>query len=66
MAIQTANKQLRYIPLIFICLRIWGTFYFLFVQYGPAKGRDMFGDSLLIMKVSCAVKSKQVNFLIGR
>ncbi|XP_046329294.1 G-protein coupled receptor 157-like [Haliotis rufescens] len=50
MAIQTANKQLRYIPLIFICLRIWGTFYFLFVQYGPAKGRDMFGDSLLIMK----------------
>ncbi|XP_046548559.1 G-protein coupled receptor 157-like [Haliotis rubra] len=50
MAIQTANKQLRYIPIIFICLRIWGTLYFLCVQYGTARARDLFADWLLIAK----------------
>ncbi|KAK3767236.1 hypothetical protein RRG08_018104 [Elysia crispata] len=33
LAKQTANEQLRFIPVIYVCTRLWGTLHFLFARY---------------------------------
>ncbi|RUS76880.1 hypothetical protein EGW08_015349, partial [Elysia chlorotica] len=33
LAKQTANEQLRFIPVIYVCTRFWGTLHFLFTRY---------------------------------
>lgn len=51
LAIQTANEQLRFIPAIYVCTRIWGTAYFLFTRYPEDRHLRAF-DWLMIIKVS--------------
>ena len=50
MAIQTAAKQLRYVPLIYCMLRVWGTAHFLFTEY-PTKRHLRAFDWLLVIRV---------------
>ncbi|KAK7100914.1 G-protein coupled receptor 157-like [Littorina saxatilis] len=49
MAIQTAARQLRYVPLIYCLLRVWGTGHFLFTEY-PTKRHLRAFDWLLIIR----------------
>ncbi|XP_041357814.1 G-protein coupled receptor 157-like [Gigantopelta aegis] len=49
MAISTANKQLRFIPAIFIALRMWGTMHLMVFKYGPMVSSRL-ADWLLIVK----------------
>ncbi|XP_059151763.1 G-protein coupled receptor 157-like [Physella acuta] len=49
LAIQTANEQLRFIPAIYVCTRIWGTAYFLFTRYPEDRHLRAF-DWLMIIK----------------
>jgi hypothetical protein len=46
---QRANEQLRFIPVIYVCTRIWGTGYFLFTQY-PHSRHPRASDWLMIIK----------------
>ena len=50
MAIQTAAKQLRYVPFIYCLLRVWGTAHFLFTEY-PTKRHLRAFDWLLVIRV---------------
>ncbi|KAH9504191.1 hypothetical protein Btru_065269 [Bulinus truncatus] len=49
LAIQTANEQLRFIPAIYVCTRIWGTAYFLFIRY-PDDSHLRASDWLMMIK----------------
>ncbi|CAL1533500.1 unnamed protein product [Lymnaea stagnalis] len=49
LALRTANQQLRFIPVIYVCTRIWGTGYFLFTRY-PENSHLRASDWLLILK----------------
>lgn len=49
LAKQTANEQLRFIPVIYVCTRIWGSLHFLFTRY-PDNPNIRSSDWLLIFR----------------
>lgn len=49
LAVQTANEQLRFIPVIYVCTRIWGTAHFLLTRY-PEHSRLRSYDVFLIIR----------------
>ncbi|XP_076462329.1 G-protein coupled receptor 157-like [Babylonia areolata] len=49
MTIQTAARQLRYVPFIYCMLRVWGTAHFLFTEY-PTKRHLRAFDWLLVIR----------------
>ncbi|GFS03479.1 hypothetical protein ElyMa_004632900, partial [Elysia marginata] len=49
LAKQTANEQLRFIPVIYVCTRIWGSLHFLFTRY-PEEANLRSSDWLMLFR----------------
>ncbi|GFN95028.1 G protein-coupled receptor 157 [Plakobranchus ocellatus] len=49
LAKETANEQLRFIPVIYFCTRIWGSAHFLFTRY-PTHTSLRSSDSLMLFR----------------
>ncbi|XP_050400402.2 G-protein coupled receptor 157 [Patella vulgata] len=64
MAIQTANKQLRYIPAIFVVLRLWSSLHFITGTTGPNKTHTYSTVWLLIMKGICDNSQGLANLIL--
>ena len=53
--IDQANRTLTFVPLVFICLRIWGTLRFLINYFDPGQELSEYFSWLAPLQVRCEI-----------